>query len=119
MYDGITAGGEEKRIMLGRDWFTFRIEEDIFGYQLNQPLAAFDNPTLTAIEGAIWYWITEGVARKLFVNTEGQPASVTLPDADDFTAAEKATHTLTVTDAFVVHLNSAINDYVLTGTLTL
>jgi hypothetical protein len=119
LYDGITAGGEEKRVMLGRDWFVARISEDIFTYQLQQPLAAFDNPTLTAVEGIIWEWIYEGIARKLFINTTDQPASVTIPDADSFSAAEKATHTLTVNDAFIVYLNSAVNDYVIVGTLTL
>jgi hypothetical protein len=50
MYNGLTAGGEEKRIMLARDWFVARIREGIFTDQLNQPLSAFDNPTLSRVE---------------------------------------------------------------------
>jgi hypothetical protein len=50
MYDGLTSAGNEKRIMLGRDWFVSRIAEDLLVYQLNTPLAAFDNATLSAVK---------------------------------------------------------------------
>jgi hypothetical protein len=119
MYDGITFGNEEKRIMLGRDWFVARIREGIFTYQLNTPLAAFDNDTLTAIEGIIWEVANQAIARRILVNTAARPFSVTLPDADAITAATRATHKLTVVDAFQGYINSAINDYKIVGTWTL
>jgi hypothetical protein len=119
LYDGITIGNEEKRIMLGRDWFVARIREGIFTYQLNTPLAAFDNETLTAVEGAIWNVANQAIERRILVNTAERPFTVTLPDADDIDAAERATHKLTVLDAFQGYINSAINDYKIVGTWTL
>jgi hypothetical protein len=119
LYDGITVGNEEKRIMLGRDWFVARIQEDLFTYQLNVPLAAFDNPTLTAIEGIIWNIANQAIDRKILVNTATRPFTVTLPDADSIDPTTRATHKLEVFDAFQGYINSAINDYKIVGTWTL
>jgi hypothetical protein len=116
MYNGLTAGGEEKRIMLARDWFVARIREGIFTDQLNQPLSAFDNPTLSRVENRIREVGAEAIARGILLDTAEFPWTVTIPDADDFTAAERATHTMTITDAFTGYLNSAVNDYVIVGT---
>ena len=116
MYDGITSGNEEKRIMLGRDWFVARIRESIYTDMINDDLHAFDNETLTRVEQRIWEWAEEAIDRRILVNTVDRPFTVTLPDADDIPPSERATHKLTVTDAFRGFLNSAINDYELIGT---
>jgi hypothetical protein len=58
----------------------------------------------------------EAIARGILLDTAEFPWTVTIPDADDFTAAERATHTMTITDAFTGYLNSAVNDYVIVGT---
>ena len=119
LYDGITSGGEELRIMLARDWFVARIEEGIFAIQLNQPIMAFDNSTLALVEGVIRQYGTEAIARKIGVDTAARPFTVTMPDADDFTTAERLSHTMTLDDVFVLYLNSSINDYAITGTWTI
>ncbi len=119
MYDGLTASGNEKRIILGVDWFEARIAEDIFSDQLRSALNSFDNDTFNKIEGIIWTYANEAVTRRIFVNTAARPFVVGLGDADDITAAERATHKLTVTDAFSGYLNSAINDYKIVGTISI
>lgn len=116
MYDGITSGNEEKRIMLGRDWFVARIRESIYNDMINDDLHAFDNETLTKVEQRIWEWANEAIDRRILVNTVDRPFTVTLPDADDIPPSERATHKLTVSEAFHGYLNSAINDYELIGT---
>lgn len=116
MYDGITSGNEEKRIMLGRDWFVARIRESIYTDMINDDLHAFDNETLTKVEQRIREWAEEAIDRRILVNTVDRPFTVTLPDADDIPPSERATHKLTVADAFRGYLNSAINDYELIGT---
>jgi hypothetical protein len=119
LYNGLTAGGIEKRIMLGRDWFVARNTEAIWTYQVNTPLAAFDNPTLTALEGIIWTWANEAITRRILVNTKDRPFTVTLPDADDISQSERASHTFTELDAYNGYLNSAIHDYRIVGTWTI
>jgi len=116
LYDGITSGGEEKRVMLARDWFVSRIREGIFTDQLNQPLSAFDNPTLSRVENRIREVGAEAIARGILLDTEEFPWTVTIPDADSFSSADRATRTMTIDDAFVGYINSAVNDYVITGT---
>ena len=119
MYDGLNASGNEKRIILGVDWFEARIAEDIFSDQLRTPLNSFDNATFTKIEGIIWVYADEAISRGIFQDTAARPFTVDLGDADDITTAERATHKLTVTDAFNGYLNSAINDYKIVGTISI
>jgi hypothetical protein len=119
LYNGLTSGGIEKRIMLGRDWFVARNREDIFTYQIQSKLAAFDNITLTAIEEIIRKHGNEAIDRRIIVDTPERPFTVTLPDADDIDQATRATHELVVLDAFQGYLNSAIHDYRIVGTWTL
>jgi len=118
-FDGLTFGGEEIRIMLGRDWFVSTIRNAIFAYTIQQPLTAFDNETLTAIAGFISDAGEEAILRRILVNTAERPFSVNLPDADDFTQAERASHKMEVFDAFQAYLNSAVNEYKIIGTWTI
>jgi hypothetical protein len=116
MFPGLTFGGEEIRIMLGRDWFVTRIREDIFNYTIQQPLTAFDNETLTAIAGFIRNRGEQAIARRIIVNTVERPFLINMPDEDDFTAAERASHKMEAFDVFQAYLNSAVNEYKLVGT---
>jgi len=116
LYDGITCGGEEIRIMLGRDWFVARIRELIFTSMLNEPLHAFDADTFAIVECAIRTIGDEAIARKIIVNTQARPFTVTMPDPDDISTATRASHEFDETDIFEAYLNSAVNDYSITGT---
>ncbi|MCK4960787.1 MAG: hypothetical protein KAT00_15345, partial [Planctomycetes bacterium] len=78
-------------------------------------LVAFDNPSLTSIEGIIRKNGVEAIARKILVDTPERPFTVTLPDADDIDAAQRATHELVVFDTFQGYLNLAIHDYKIIG----
>lgn len=113
---GITAGNEEKRIMLGRDWFTARIAEAIFTDQMNFPVQTFDNDTLTQIGAHILDQAQQAVTRKILIITADRPFTLNLPDADEITAAERASKKLIVNDAFTGFINSAINSYQIIGT---
>jgi hypothetical protein len=118
-FNGLTVGGEEMRIMMGRDWFVTRIREDIFNYTIQQPLTAFDNETLTAIAGFIQNRGEQAILRRILVDTVARPFTVNMPDEDAFTQAERASHTLTATDVFQAYLNSAVNEYQIIGTWTI
>lgn len=116
LYNGITSGNEEFRIMLGRDWFVARIREGIFSDMLNDPLHAFDLETFTKVEAVIRRVGTEAIARRIIVDTVDRPFTVTMPDPEDITAAERASHTFDHEDIFLAYINSAINNYVIVGT---
>lgn len=118
LYNGLTSGGIEKRIMLGRDWFNARNREDIFNYQVTVQLAAFDNETLGAIEEIIKKNMEEAITRRIGVDTPARPATVNLPDADDISQAERDTHELEQLEVFQMYLNTAIHDYRIVGIWT-
>jgi len=119
MYNGLTSGGEEKRIMLGRDWFVARIRENIFTSMLNAKLHAFDLATFTIVEGIIRKIGDEAIIRSILVNTVDRPFVVTMPDPDTITPAERASHEFDHEEIFSGYLNSAINDYKIVGTWSL
>lgn len=116
LFDGITAGGEEKRIMRGRDWFVARLRERLFVDQLNSDLNAFDNETMTKLEGFIWEIANQAIDRRILLNTAERPFTVNIPDADDIPFDQRQTRKLELSDAFHGYINSAINEYEIFGT---
>ena len=116
---GITFGGEEMRIIIGRDWFNAGMQADTLQDDLNVDLMAFDNATLGRLETTIRTWTTAAIGRGLGVDTPDRPLVINIPDADDFTASQRASHVLTLTNAFRMYLNSAINEYAISGTWTI
>lgn len=115
LYNGLTSGGIEKRIMLGRDWFNATNQVDIFNFQTRVDLAAFDNDTMGALEEIVKKNIEEAVKRKIGVNTAARPATTNFPDADDISQTERDTHRLEQYEVFRMYLNTAIHDYLLIG----
>lgn len=115
LYDGITSGNEEKRVMLGKDWYEFTIQSQIFVRQLNVPLSSFDNETMGALEKIIRDVSDEAVERKIIIDTVAYPLVVSLPDADTIDQAQRDDHKFTELNAFSAKINSAINDYRIVG----
>jgi hypothetical protein len=118
LYDGLTATGDEKRLRQGFDWYETRVSEDIFTEQINQDLLAFDNETLAIIQEKLEGRLETAVQRRIFLNTEEEPFSITLPAASEFSASERATHKMTITNAFSGKAVSAANDFDITGNVT-
>jgi len=116
MFDGLTFSRDEVRVIYGRLWFNISVRNDLFSYLANTPLAAFDDETLGVIESTLNKYSQEAIARRIIVNTEARPLVITLPSADQITQAMRASHKLTVNDAFLAYLNSAINEMLITGT---
>lgn len=116
---GLTVGGEEMRIILGRDWFVARYNEGLFTDMLNSPVHLFDNNTIGRAETLLRKLFAEGKTRNIFVDTPDRPFTVNFPDADDITAGERASHGLTITEAFIIYLNTSISKWSIVGTLTI
>jgi hypothetical protein len=115
MRRGLNCSGEQTNIVLGRHWLQNSMSRDIHTYNVANPYSAFDNPTIGAYEKICRQYITEGVARKFLVDTPDRPVVFNFPDADDFTAAQRASHTMTLSDVFSCYMNSQVNDVVITG----
>ena len=105
--------------MVGRDWFLNTIASETFTYQMNEPLAAFDNETVSAITGIVQTAGEEAVRRRILVDTAERPFTVRTVDADDFTQAQRASRVMEITDFFQGYLNSSVTDYILIGTWTI
>lgn len=115
MRKGLNCSGEEKVTMIGVDFLQQSMQNDIFAYNINTPRAGFDDDTLAAYEKIIWFRLTEAKTRGFIVDTRDRPITVTMPTADDFTAAERASHTMTLDNVFSAYINSTVIDVVITG----
>ena len=119
LYDGITSGDVEKRIMIGRDWFEDAVAAALFTDLLSQPLRGFTNSTIANVVAIVKQYGTEAIERGIAVDTVDRPFEVNPPDADDFTTAQRASHLMELGSTndpfFVLHLNSAVNDYTVIG----
>lgn len=120
LYDGITSGNIEKRFMIGKDWFEDACAAALFTDLLNQPLRGFTNETIANAVSIVKQYGTEAIARGIGVDTVDRPFEINPPDADDFTTAERASRQMdlgtTSNPFFILHLNSAVNDYTVIGT---
>jgi hypothetical protein len=119
IYPGLMADGEEMRIIIGRDWFVGSIQNAMAVDQVNNDLMAFDNPTIAIARKNISTYGREAIARRILVNTPDRPWTITLPDEDDFTSAERNSHKMEITEAFKGYINSAVNDWLIIGTWTI
>lgn len=112
---GLQCSGEQTNIVLGRHWMENEMSSQIHAYNLTVPLAGFDNVTLGAYEKIVRSVLATALARGFIVDTRERPITVTFPDADDFTAAQRASHTMTLSNVFSCYMNSQVNDVVVTG----
>ena len=105
--------------MVGRDWFVNTIAAALFSYQIQQPLTAFDNETITAAANIVLETGQEAIDRRILVDTVERPFTVTPPDADDFTQAQRASHIMAMSNFFQAYLNSSVTDWQIIGTWTI
>jgi ABC-type arginine transport system ATPase subunit len=115
LYDGLVFGGEEFRIMLGRDWFQNLIAARIHSYQMQTPLAAFDEETVSVIGSIIQEVGQTAIGRRILTDTVERPFVVTMPDPDTFDAIQRRSHVMAVSEAFSGYLNSSVTDYRIVG----
>lgn len=112
--NGLAAGGNEMRVMIGKSFMAAKITEDIYGYLIANDVVTFSDSDIQAIKSIIVHWADIMVDRKVL----DADYTITMPSADDFTRAQKATHTLTLSDVFSANVQSAVNDMVITMSFT-
>jgi hypothetical protein len=108
---GLAAGGQEVRVMIGKEFMGAKISEDWYAYLLANDVVTFSDPDLKALLGIIQFWFEEMASRKLLDDTTFDFSN--FPTASDFTAAERATHTMTISDAASAEVLQSVNDTVL------
>ncbi len=108
---GLAAGGNEIRVMIGKDFMEAKCSEEIYAYLVANEVTTFSDEDIQAFKGIVSYWADEMAERKLL-----DPTSFVwnFPEAADFTAAQKATHTMTLSDVLSANVDSAVNDIVMT-----
>jgi hypothetical protein len=108
---GLAAGGNEMRVMIGKAFMAAKISEEIYGYLVANEVVTFSDPDIQALKGITSYWANEMVDRGLL---DADTFEWDFPSAADFTAATKATHTMTLSNVFSADVLSAVNDIVMT-----
>jgi hypothetical protein len=103
--NGLAAGGNEIRIMVGKAFMAAKISEDIYAYLLANDVVTFSDEDINAIKSRIVYWAEEMVDRKVLE----AGYEITMPAASDFTAAMKATHQMDLDDLADMPAQIAVN----------
>lgn len=107
---GLSYGGQEMRVMVGRDWFNQMIMEGIYAYIITRPVVTFSDTDLAAIKAIVKQYADILVDRKCLE----AGYTINMPLASSFSAATKATHTLTLSELLTADVQIAINDGVIT-----
>lgn len=95
VFPGRTANGDELRLVLGRDWMQDQMAARIYTARIQRRILGFDTASLAVYETEITAVLEEALARNII-----QDYQVTIPDADSFSPAEKATHNVEILEAF-------------------
>lgn len=111
LVDGLTPGGNEVRVMIGKEYMAAKISEGIYGYLIANKVVTFSDTDVQAIKNIVDYWATEMANRKLL---DANSFVWNFPDAADFTAAQKATHTMTLSNVLSADVQSSVNDVTMT-----
>lgn len=114
--NGLAAGGNEMRVMIGKSFMAAKCAEGIYGYLVANEVVTYSDPDIQAMKSINSYWAEEMVTRGLF-----NPATIVwnYPAASSFTAADKDTHTITLSVVFSCEVFSAVNDVVMTMSLSI
>lgn len=94
VFKSLSSSGEEKRLILGIDWFNATCQIDILNDRLAKKTHAYDYDTFSAVEAIIYKNAAIAYTRNIFYSREDKdyPFTVDMPDPTDFSAAEKKTH---------------------------
>lgn len=111
MQHGLAASGVEFRIIIGKSFMAAKIAEDVYAYLLANEVVTFSDADVQAIKSIVSYWANEMSERKML---DKDTFVWNFPSAADFTAAMKATHTMTLSDVFSSDVLSAVNDIIMT-----
>ncbi len=104
---GLSVGGNEARVMIGKSFHATQISFDVYVYLLQQDVVTFSDKDVQAIKGIETRWTNEMGARGLLdLNTVTRD----YPAASEFTSAQKASHTMTLSDVMNCDVLSSAND---------
>jgi hypothetical protein len=116
-FKSLTCSGEEKRIILGIDWFNATCQIDVINDRLVKKIHTYDYQTFGAVELILRTNAKEAAARNILypVDDVNYPFTVEMPDPSDFSAAEKKTHVFE-REIFHGYIKSEILQWQISGT---
>ena len=86
---GKVGSGEWIHVMLASQWIITRMREALWNYLRSNEITSFTNDSLTAIQGVMTQVLTEARNNRLIANDT--PFTITVPNALDYTSAQRAT----------------------------
>ena len=108
---GLSAGGNETRVMIGKEFFGAKVAEDFHAYLIANEVVTYSDTDIQALKSRVAYWANEMADRGLL---DPETFVWNFPAASTFAAATKATHTLTLSDCFSATVFNSINDITIT-----
>lgn len=115
MRNGLAAGGNEVRLMVGKAFMAAKISEAVYAYLIANDVVTYSDEDIQAIKGLVDYWASVMVDRK----TIEAGYTITMPLASSFTAAQKATHTMALSNILTATAQSSVNDMTITMSFTI
>jgi len=93
-FKSLTCSGEEKRLILGIDWFNATCQIDIINDRLTKKIHTYDYNTFGAVESILYRNAGIAAARNILypVDDKDYPFTVTMPAPTEFSKADKKTH---------------------------
>lgn len=110
VFKGRSCTGREIRLQWGADWFDANVQASLANYAFRNELMAFDQETFSDVESIYREWGDGALSRRLLTDFD-----VNMPDPDSIPASVRATGKASISDLYLGTLNSAIDEWAVTG----
>ncbi|WAX23091.1 tail sheath protein [Vibrio phage 13VT501A] len=110
VFKGRSCTGREIRLQWAADWFDANVQASLANYAFRNPLMAFDQETFSDVEAIYLDWGQRTIDRRVLTNF-----TVNMPDPDTIPASVRVTGKASLNDLYLGTLNSAIDEWSVTG----
>lgn len=102
---GLCPSGDEVRVVLCKQWAEYNVSLEGYLFMIENKVNTFSDTFLMSLKGIFEKYLDECVARRCL-----EPGyTINMPAAADFTAAQKASHQMDLTDIASAGIQFAVN----------
>jgi hypothetical protein len=109
---GLCPNGDEVRIVLAKDWCEYNVSREVYLYMVSRKVVTFSDLDIAAFVGIAQRYLDILVERRC-INAGYQ---LNIPSAADFTAAQRASHYMSISEVAAATIQFAVNQAFMSAT---
>jgi hypothetical protein len=111
---GLCPNGDEVRIVLAKNWCEYNVSREVYLYMVSRKVVTFSDLDIAAFVGIAQRYLDVLVERRC-INAGYQ---LNIPSASDFTAAQRASHYMSISEVAAATIQFAVNQVFMSATFS-